>query len=77
MLSAASFGSTLTPNTPPFVPITIDGISIVANSGNIAVASAIVCYLSFVPFFSFVDGEKQNTLHLIFYCMPPGQTKPQ
>ena len=24
--------------------------------------------------FSFVDGEKQDTLHLLLYCIPPGYT---
>ena len=27
-------------------------------------------------FFPFIDGTKQDTLHLIFYCMSPGQIKP-
>ena len=77
MLSDASFPSTLVPNTPPFVPVTTDDISSVANSGHIAVilpqsSGTFPSYL----FSPFVDGEKQDTLHLIFYCMPPGQTKP-
>ena len=76
-LSAASFPSTLVPNTPPFVPVTFDDISSVVNTGQIAVifpqsSGTFPLYL----FFSFIDGEKQDTLHLLFYCMSPGQTKP-
>ena len=71
MLSAASFPSTLVPNTPPFVPVTFDNISSVVNTpGQIAVifpksSGTFPLYL----FFSFVDGEKQDTLHLLFYCI--------
>ena len=71
MLSDASFPSILVPNTPPFVPVTTDDISSVANSGHIAVilpqsSGTFPLYL----FFPFVDGKKQDALHLIFYCMP-------
>ena len=59
MLSAASFPSTLVPNTPPFMPVTFDDISSVVNTGQIAVifpqlSGTFPLYL----FFSFVDGEK-------------------
>ena len=72
-----SFPSTLVPNTPPFVPVTFDDISSVVNTGQVAIifpqsSDTFPLYL----FFSFVDGEKQDTLHLLFYCMPPGLTKP-
>ena len=77
MVGAASFPSTLVPNKPPFVPVNLDDISNVANTGQIAVmlpesSDAFPLYL----FFPFIDGTKQDTLHLIFYCMSPGQTKP-
>ena len=77
MVSAASFPSTLVPNKPPFVPVNLDDISSVANTGQIAVilpqsSDTLPLYL----FFPFTDGTKQDTLHLIFYCMSPGQTKP-
>ena len=77
MLSAASFPSTLVPNTPPFVPVTLDDISSVVNTGQIAVifpqsSDAFPLYL----FFPFIDGEKQDILLLLFYYTPQGQTKP-
>ena len=77
MLGAASFPSTLVPNEPPFVSVSLDDISSVANAGQIAVmlpqsSDTFPLYL----FFPFVDGTKQDTLHLIFYCMSPSQTKP-
>ena len=77
ILSGASFSSTLVPNKPPFVPVSLDDISGMANTGQIAVilpqsSDTFPLYL-FLPF---VDGGKQDTLHLLFYCMTSGQTKP-
>ena len=77
MVGAASFPSTLVPNKPPFVPVSLDDIGSVTNTGQIATilpqsSDTFPLYL----FFPFVDGTKQDTLHLIFYCMSPGQTKP-
>ena len=77
MLSAAWFPSTLVPNKSPFVPVSLDDISSVANTGQIAVmlpqsSSTFPLYL----FFPFIDGTKQDTLHLILYCMSTGQAKP-
>ena len=50
MLSGASFPSTLVPNGPPFVPVTIDDTSSVANSGYIAVI--LPCLMHFLCIFS-------------------------
>lgn len=77
IVGAASFTSTLVPNRPPFVTASSDDIPNVANSSQIAIilpqsSDTFPLYL----FFSFVDGIKQDTLHLLFYCMPPSQTKP-
>ena len=77
MVGDASFPSTLVPNKPPFVPVDLDDISNATNTGQIAVihprsSDIFPVYL----FFPFIDGIKQDTLHLIFYCMSPGQTKP-
>ena len=77
ILNTGSFPSTLVPNKPPFVPVSSDDVSSKTNTGQIAVvfpqsSDNFPLYL----FFPFMDGSKQDTLHLLFYCMPPGQTKP-
>ena len=77
MVGDASFPSTLVPNKPPFVPVDLNDISNATNTGQIAVIHPQSSDISPVYlFFPFIDGIKQDTLHLIFYCMSPGQTKP-
>jgi len=77
IISAISFPSTLVPNKPSFVPVSLDDISSMTNSGRISIippqsSNTFPLYL----FFPFIDGVKQDTLHLFFYCMPPDQVKP-
>ena len=77
IIGDASFPSMLVPNKPPFVPVDSNDISNATNTGQITVicpqsSDIFPLYL----FFPFIDGIKQDTLHLIFYCMSPGQTKP-
>lgn len=77
IVSGVSFSSTLIPNQPPFVPVSLDDISSVINTGQIAVilpqsSNTFPLYI----FFPFIDGVKQDTLHLFFHCMPSDQIKP-
>ena len=76
LIGTDSFPSTLIPDKPPFTPVSFDKILTTDNGGQLAVIPSQPC--SAFPvyyFFPIADSIKHDTLHLLFYCVPQGQTK--